>query len=200
MQQVISTTGTLRTMRVLWAALLGSVLIHPVILVATRHAEPGPHVPEDVIAIALALTALCTAVASVVMPGTLMRNAIAQRLAANPLPTEEQQSYTDRGDHGFREAAAVKTERVFSNPVEAEQMAFRMGMTPFILGIALAEAVAHFGLVLGFMGAGLLHAAPYFVVCLALQAPRYPTREGILRAFEEAAGGRFSQDYLGGAR
>lgn len=196
MPQAISISQSLQTMRVLWAALIGSVFVYPVVLVATHHVEPSAHPPDTTMVIMFSVMSVAVAVASVVMPKTLARNAIAQRLAADPLPTEERQDYDDRGEHGFREAAAVRRRRVFSNPVEAEQMAHRMGRTPFILGMALAEAVAHFGLTLGILGAGLWYAAPFFVVCLALQVPRFPTREGLLRAFEEGAGVFFPEDYL----
>ena len=49
-------------------------------------------------------------------------------------------------------------------------------LTGLILGLALAESVAIFGLVLGFLGAPATVVVPFFVVCWLLMFLQLPTR------------------------
>ena len=50
-------------------------------------------------------------------------------------------------------------------------------LTTLILALALAESVAIFGLVLGFLGAPARVVVPFFAVAWVLMFARFPTRE-----------------------
>ncbi len=178
----------LSTMRILWGALLASVLIYPVILVVTRKVDALSPGPEPAVVMALTVTALAVGAMSFVLPRVLQRNAV--RAQAAKLVGEEQR-YPDEGRHGFRDAATAVTAQTIRDPARAEGVALRTYMTRFILEMALAEAVANVGLVLGFLGLGLARALPFFVAAVALQAIRFPTRERALAALEDALGARF---------
>ena len=177
---------SLFTMQVLWGALIVTPGLHALVLVATHKvdaAEPGP---DAVMVVSITVCALIVAALSVALPRVRARRGAALSKPA----TRDDQTYTDQGDHGFREAATATTTRVLADPAAAEQAAFRAAFTPFILGMALAEAIANFGFVLAFLGGGLRLAAPFFAASVALQAVRFPTRAGVLARYEEAVGAR----------
>lgn len=177
-------------MRVLWAALIATPGLYAMVLVVTHKAEATAPGPNGVMVVGLTAGALIVAALSVVLPGAMARRGAARTEPA----TREEQTYSDAGDHGFREAATATTTRALVDPAAAEAAAFRAAFTPFVLGMALAEAVANFGFVLGFLGGGLRLAGPFFAACVALQAVRFPTRAGVLARYEAAVGARFPRD------
>jgi F0F1-type ATP synthase membrane subunit c/vacuolar-type H+-ATPase subunit K len=58
-------------------------------------------------------------------------------------------------------------------------------LTSLIVGLALAESVAIFGLVLGFLGAPAIVVVPFFAVAWVLMIIRFPTRERVDRQTTE---------------
>jgi hypothetical protein len=54
-----------------------------------------------------------------------------------------------------------------------------------ILGLALAESVALFGLVLGQLGSPLPGVLPFFVVSWGLMLSKLPTERAIVQALEQ---------------
>jgi F0F1-type ATP synthase membrane subunit c/vacuolar-type H+-ATPase subunit K len=58
-------------------------------------------------------------------------------------------------------------------------------LTTLIVALALAESVAIFGLVLGFLGAPPTVVVPFFVVAWILMIIRFPTREKVDRRTAE---------------
>jgi hypothetical protein len=54
-------------------------------------------------------------------------------------------------------------------------------LTTLILALALAESVATFGLVLGFLGAPATVVVPFFAVAWILMVIRFPTQEKLDR-------------------
>lgn len=178
----------LYVMRVVWGALCATALFYPLILVAAGHAEPAARAPDSVLVIALTAVSLIVAALSVFFPRMLFPQ-MAQGRGRSLLSVE--QRFSDDGQHGFREVASVATTRSFDDPVAAENAAFAVYYTRLILELALAEAVSNFGLVLGFLGLGLRSTLPFFALALALQLARFPTRDRVLSAFEEALGARF---------
>jgi len=58
-------------------------------------------------------------------------------------------------------------------------------LTTLIVALALAESVAIFGLVLGFLGAPPTVVVPFFVVAWILMIIRFPTRERVDRRAAE---------------
>lgn len=180
----------LNVLRVLWSALLASVLLLAGVAVMTGHLEPMHPESSAQLVIPLSAVGVVVAVMSVLMPRVLYVNiAKAQLPRAGALIDVSE--YRDQGQHGFREVAPAVRYQGFADPALAESVVFAGYQTPFILGMALAEAVAHFGFVLAFLGQGLVRAWPFFAVAVALQAARFPTRASILRAFEDATNTRF---------
>jgi hypothetical protein len=179
----------LQTPRILWLALLTSNAMYLGVLFFVRagrtDAPPGPPAPAMIGGLACA--ALVTAAASVLLPRRLFAQAassadVAVRGDVKDDPLGAQQ--------GFRRAAP--SEQVFADPPAARRKAVAAFMTPFIVGMAMAESVSLFGFVLGFLGADVLVFAPFFVVGVALQASRFPSMPAIERAFEAARGARFA--------
>jgi len=180
-----------RTMQILWAALFGTPFMYVLVVISTGHAaatEPGP--PTLYYGL-FALLSLSLSATSLVLPGVLQGRAARGAALLSGLEVDEGQRYEPEHEQGFREAAAAEVERRFRDPRRAAQTAARVYMTPFILGMALAEAVANLGLVLAFLGAGIRAALPFFAATLALQAMRFPSRARVLAAFEERTGVRF---------
>jgi len=58
---------------------------------------------------------------------------------------------------------------------------------PFIVGMALCEAIGLFGLMLGFMGASTKVAVGFFLAAIVLMAVRYPRLPTFTRAVEVAS-------------
>lgn len=176
-------------MRVLWGALCFSVVVYPGILVLTGHSQPGPREPDQVMVNALSAMACVMTAMSLLFPRALF--ARAAKAAADGLFREEREA-VDGGQHGFREVATSVMVRSFTDPAAAETKAFAVFNTRLILELAFAEAIANFGFVLGFLGLGVVRVLPFFFVALVLQLLRFPTRNGVLSAFEEATGARFA--------
>lgn len=178
----------LQTMKIIWGALCASVVMYPLVLVASGHGDPSPRGPEPVLVTTLTVMALIVSALSVAMPRMLFPQMARGRARAL---VSEDRAVTDEGQHGFREAASSVMTRTFSDPEAAEGAAHAVYFTRLILELALAEAVANFGVVLGILGLGLKTVLPFFAVALVLQLARFPTRDKVLTAFEEALGARF---------
>lgn len=181
----------IRTMQILWAALLSTPFLYVLVVISTGRAaanEPGP--PALFYGV-FGLLSLSLGAMSLALPGYLRGRAARGAVLVSGLEVDDAQRYAPEHEQGFREAAAAEVERRFRDPQRAAETAARVYMTPFILGMALAEAVANFGLVLAFMGAGARAALPFFAATVALQVMRYPSRARVLAAFEERTGVRF---------
>lgn len=152
------------TPRILWAALLFSQVMYVVLLVG-GYLQVPPEPPQPILLTAISAVAMLVAALSVVLPRVLHAQA-ARRLAHQEpgLP-----------DHG----AAVVMRR-----------ALGLGFAPFVLSIALSEAVAIFGLVLGVIGFHLAQCAPFFAAGMMLTLIRFPTQGRFLRPIEDAYGRR----------
>lgn len=172
--------AALQVMRILWAGLAGSVVVYDVVLVVVRKdpnravPEMTPHLPEM-----LAVVALGIAVASFVLPRKFLADGIAR---LNVPVTEE----PGEAIGGFRESAPVR--RVVTNPEQAVVSALPVFQTPFLVGMALCEAIALFGFMLGFMGARMPVAVGFFLLSLALMAVKFPRLSSITGAIERATG------------
>ncbi len=166
-----------RTMRIIWAAELAAPIIFFGVLLQLRSTGGVPGGGQPILLPALGAMALLLAVASFVLPSKL-------RIAAtqNSKPKIAEEVVKDDAQL-FRQAP--RTQRVFAEPQAARVLAARLWMTPLILGVALLEAVAIFGLVLGFLGFGLLEVLPFFAVAWVLMALRFPTERQMLASLEK---------------
>ena len=185
--------GTLRAMRlsqrpsvprVLWFAMLTSVGMYGVVLFVLRDQPHAPLVP--MMMPMLAATAGAVAVGSFVVPSILKRGL----LARIELPAFSKPLATPMSADTFRDAAS--SGRTFDDPVGAVRLAFRIHQTPFIVSLALSEAVAIFGFVAGFLGAPLAQFVPIMLAGAVLMAVRFPTRAAVLGPLERRAGVRFA--------
>jgi len=175
----------LKTVRTLWFGLVASVCMFVVALAFEKkplHAEPF-------MAPVLALLALGVAVASFVIPANMRKTAYAKV----DLPVEEVPDTSTSDVIPDRDAPK---RRVFAKPDEALEKAFARYQTPFILSMALSEAVGLFGFMLGRFGFSPLVYGPFFVVSVALMVLRFPTLPKILEPFERAANAKFPLDEL----
>lgn len=163
-------------LRILWAAILMSTVLFLVagMLVVPQQAGAPPFLLP-----ALAAVSVPIAVASIVWPRRMLRANLRQpALAVEEVPAKER-LFADR---------PVRTRR-FTDVKAARVRLGAAAMTPHILGLALAEAVATYGLVLLVMGFGLYAAAPFFVggwILIGIRFPRPRTFERELEAAYDA--------------
>jgi hypothetical protein len=163
--------------RQVWISLVVSVLLFLLWQILTQGPpRPAFHVT---MAIGLAPVALAVAVLSVLLPARVLRLALREQ----SIPVTDQ-----RGESigTFQESAPML--HVIADPEGAVLGAWPRYQSALIIGMALAEAVALFGLLLAYLGAPLAVWTPFFVVCFALMATKFPRLETLTRAIERATG------------
>ncbi len=169
----------LKTVRILWFALITTVVLYDFLLIYMRKTdehvrEVPPHLAEILSAIALGV-----GVTSIVFP----RKVFADNVRRMEIAVAEEPG---EAIGGFRESAPVR--RVVAKPAEAVSSAFAPFQTPWLLGMALCESIALFGLVLGYLGENMLVASAFFLVALVLMASKYPRVSTIIGAIERVTG------------
>jgi hypothetical protein len=172
----------LTTPRILWLALLASQVIYVVLLVV-----PGllslPEEPADPSMLPLLIgIAGADAIGSFVLPAFLRRKAAAA--AAIPIADVPDPD----APTGFRGVAP--TIRTYVNRSAARRTAIQIGFAPFIIALALSEAITVMGFLLGFLGFPPLAWAPFFAVGMALTAARFPTERMFFAPIERHTGVR----------
>ena len=162
---------------ILWFALFGATFMYLAIpaLMPLEDREPL----ELGMIVALSAAAVGTAVASRVIPSIQHR----QGLVARNLKVTEQVVRDASDVLPYRDAPK---QRVFADPKAAETAAIVAFMTPFILGMALAEATALFGFILMFLGLPMLQALPFFALAWILMLLRFPTPRAVVTPLEKA--------------
>lgn len=158
------TQSQLGVLRVLWGALVSSMLI--IVGVTVLVIEPTSP-PDPILLVGLGLTGATVAVVSLVWPRLFFLRLLA---TMNPKLTD----VTDSTGSDVLPYRDTKRRRVFASPDAAARGALTRYQTVFILKMALAESVGIFGLVLCVLGHELTSVAPFFVVALALQLARFP--------------------------
>jgi len=158
----------LHTMRIIWGALLGAVLIYFGVLMAIA---PNPsEKPDPVMLYALGGMALSVAIVSQVLPRKMYARAVAKlKLEV----VEDQEGLL-----------------VVANPQQARSKAYKLFQAPFIVSLAMAEAVAMFGFVLGFTGFPIPHTIPFFMVGMTLIGFQFPTASKVFSPIEAHIGAR----------
>lgn len=170
------------TLRILWGALTSTMAVYAVVLQVTAGQRSGPP-PDPPVVMALTLAAIVAAAVSYVLPKRLYK------VAADAAEVELTKEADPDGSVIFRESAPMVT--VFADPAQARRKAAALFFTPFILGMALSEAVGIMGFLLGFLGAGLADFAPLMVLSAGLMLLRYPSEARVDGAFAEAKGAKF---------
>ncbi len=173
----------LKTMRILWFALLAAALMYmgigygllPKLTTVPQNPEMLP---------VFAGVSLVLAVMSFLMPRMTYKQAVQ---AANVKIEEEiaSSAFPNR----YREAMPKRA--VFAEPKAAAGLAFALFQAPFILSLALSEAIGLFGLVLSQLGFGITMSLPFFLVGAVLVAIRFPQQSTVLSMFEQARGASF---------
>lgn len=163
------------TRRILWFALVFSTVIYLVVL---RVAAPTPSTPPDpMMPIVLGICAIGSLAVSVFLP----------RQVRNQGFVNSKFEFREVGTFADLPAGT----RIFENPNAVRQRAAVILNTTFILAMALREAVALFGFVLGFLGHPLHVVLGFFVVTWAAMAIEFPSQEADDRVVEAATGIRF---------
>lgn len=170
----------LNTLRILWAAHLGATLMFLVVgylVVSQRGAVPPP---EPLVSVGFTFAASSLALGSVWIPKWLQRQAL-KRLA---LPTIDAPfagpSSERRRARRFTDANAARIQLLSAiQPV-------------FVVDMAMAEAVATLGFVLWFLGLDVVFVLPFFIVCWALMASKFPVLSRFEGALEDAYDARLA--------
>lgn len=172
-----------RTIKILWAALsFSTVLFFGMTFVVKP--QPNPDLPPF-FPLILAAAALGSAVASFVVPQLQLKAGLRNMKLA--LKEEADPTASD-----VLPSSAAPRRKVFADPNIALSQSVMLYQTNLILALALSEAVALFGFVLAFMGQPLVVYLPFFVVCWALMALRFPTPERAIGPVERAHGAHLS--------
>jgi len=173
----------LMTLRILWFALLMSTFLYMGIAYGV--------LPKKVATPQIPLMPMVLGSLSLVIMGVsfiLPRITYQQAAKAADVKIEEEvapNAFPDR----YREAMPKRT--VFVEPNAAMGKAFACFQTPFILSLALSEAIALFGLVLAQLGFDMMTSLPFFLVGAVLIAIRFPQQANVIAMFEQARGATF---------
>jgi hypothetical protein len=116
-----------------------------------------------------AVVATCVAVLAVWFPRKLLTDGVSNR-----------RKNIEIADEGGR--------RVVVKPVETVRDLMLAYQPTFLIGMALSEAVALIGFMLGFLGGSLLVASAFFLVALVLMVAKYPRLSTVIGAIERVTG------------
>lgn len=166
--------------RILWAAMLASTFVYLVVIFMV--APPDGEPPEQTTPLMFAFIALGTAIVSVVMPRVMFKKSISML----ELPTRD---VADPNASVMLRGEAPKL-RVYEDLNLARQAVITRFFTPFILGLALSQAVVIYGLVLRLHGFSPAASLPFVVVGCALTLLRFPRESAVMRQAEEITGVR----------
>ncbi|HEV8248269.1 MAG TPA: hypothetical protein VGP93_20980 [Polyangiaceae bacterium] len=162
------------TSRILWFAMLMTIGVY--VLVLNVVVIPAPTEPlQPLLPLVFGFVSLSVALLSFIIPKSGLRRGLLRL----ELPLIEV------SDPNAAEAFN-KTIRTFAKPEQAAKRAFAAYNTALIVGLALSESIALYGLVLGFLGYGSPTAAPFFAFAAVLIAVRFPTEAAVLRPLESA--------------
>lgn len=160
---------TLQTRLILWAALLFSTFIYLGVALTAAPPPSGPLSPMT--PVVFVAVAVATAAISIFLPTKFEK----EGLLRLKLATEAAPSFGDYPGGTL----------LFSDSTAARRASGSVVMAPFIIRLALREAVATYGLVLAFMGYPLMWYIGFFVATWALMVvavPRANADDALLEA------------------
>lgn len=170
-------------LRILWFALLLAAFLY--VGIGYGVLAKNPHPPQvPIMPMALGGLSVIVAIMSLVMPIFIYRQTV-KRMDVKTTQEVAPNVFPDR----YREAMPKQT--VFADPEAAMKQAYASFMTPFILSLALSEAIATFGLVLVQLGFETVQSAPFFVTGILLIVLRFPRHAQVQGVFERACGAVF---------
>lgn len=173
----------LKTIRILWFALLLATFLYMGVaygvLPKNTAAPPQPFMPY-----VLGGLSLTIAVISFLLPRMTYKQA-----ANNADVKISEEVVSSAFPNRYREATPKRV--VFADPKDAAHKAFVCFQAPFILSLALSEAIALFGLVLAQLGFEKMISVPFFLAGAVLIAVRFPQQATVLAMFEQARGATF---------
>ncbi|HEU5076542.1 MAG TPA: hypothetical protein VFU02_20265 [Polyangiaceae bacterium] len=159
-------------MRIIWASISFSTVVCLMVGIQAARAPEEP--PEMVMLFALAAVSLGLVGASQVVPKQLLLAALKARKFQVVEPPPEQRMFDDSPRRGRR----------FAAPDQVRLALIQCAQSPFILGLALSEAIAIMGLVLMLLGFELQHALGFFAVSWVLLLSKFPRLESFERLLE----------------
>jgi hypothetical protein len=171
----------MQTIRILWAALMASVVMLGVVSFVV---SGQGHSPQFAMLIGLGVSAVAEAVMSFVLPA----NGLKTGFRTFSAETVERSA---PGDESAMFGGQATTQKVFKHPGKAFKAGLIRYQTAFILSLALSEAVAINGVILAQLGFDPVEFLPFVAVGFLLMAIRYPTEERIMAVIEKGTGVRF---------
>ena len=177
-----STAILLRVPRLLWGALLMSQVLYAGLLVVPGLIGSGAEPEGGVSIVGMIAFAIASAIGSFVVPSLVRRkNVAAQRLELREVPDPS-------APVGFRGNAP--TIREYADVAAVHAAARTAGFAPFVLSLALSEAVSLMGIVAGFLGQPPVVWGAFVAVGMTLTAIRFPTEATFFAPVEQHTGVR----------
>jgi hypothetical protein len=159
-------------MKMVWASLCSSTVFF--LVVGIMIAAPRDEPPPTVMLFALAATSLALVAASQLLPKQILVTALRSQKFQVVEPPAQDRMFNDAPRRG----------RKFADPVHVRNRLVFCAQSPFILGLALSEAVALMGLVLMMQGFELEQTLAFFVTSWVLLATKFPRLETFQRVLE----------------
>jgi hypothetical protein len=171
------------TMRILWFALFAATFMYMGVAYGVLQ-KPGVVPAEPMMLPVFGAISLALAATSFLLPRKTYKDSakaadvkIEEEVAPSAFPSR------------YREAMPKRS--VFADPAAAAAKAYACFQVPFILSVALSEAIAMFGIVLVAQGFPNSMTLPFFFIGAMLVAIRFPQQAKVLGMFEEVHGASF---------
>jgi hypothetical protein len=163
--------------------MLASIGAYACILLFGVRSPPGTELNPTLLYAFIGTAVMC-AVMSFIIPNKAYRQTASQ---AKVETVEE--AAPEVFSSGYRDATPLR--KVFANPTAARRTAAMCFQPSFVLSLALSEAVALFGFILGFLGFGAHIWAPFMAFGAILIMLRFPTEQKVAGLFEQTVGATF---------
>ncbi len=167
----------LQTMRIIWGAILWSTFLYLfVVFFLRQNGTPPAEGGSPLMAPLFAALSVGLAAASIALPRVLQRTQLrAKQWRVTELPPGER-LFSDRRGRS----------RHFEDPERVRAESLPVLQSTFIIGMALAEAIALFGFVLLLLGFSWTWGMPFFAVCWVLMLGRFPSQAKLDEQVEAA--------------